>query len=204
MLKRLGTATLLLVAAGAATATSPAIGVAANPTPAGQSPLNLADFLTAVAVVDRMPVPVNDPFRVAVEFKVSEGFHVNANPASEETFIATEVTVDSPGVAILGVTYPEAKKVTFEFWGEPLQVYQGSVVAGVRMRINEAAALGPRNLDFSVRYQACNETVCFAPATATARLAVDVVHADTPARLLTSPLLDRARFSSSASDLQVR
>ena len=79
--------------------------------------------------------------------------------------------------------------------GSPeLKVWEGDVVAGLTLRVAEAAPLGDINLDFVIDYQACNDEVCFAPAKTQVRVPVRIVPAGTPVREVESPLLERAPF----------
>jgi len=149
----------------------------------------------AAAVVSSSPLVQDMTVRAAVEIRVGRGFHVNANPASEDFLIATQVSVDAPGVEVVRVFYPDALERTFGFWPEPLKVWEGDVVVGMILRVTDAAALGDADLDFLVDYQACNHEACFAPAQVTARVPVVVAAAGTPAREVESPLLEKARFS---------
>ncbi len=149
----------------------------------------------AAAVVGSSPLVQGTRVHAAVQIRVGNGFHVNANPASEDFLIATTVEVDAPGVEVLEVFYPDPLERTFGFWPEALKVWEGDVVAGVVLRVTDAAALGDTNLDFLVGYQACNDEACFAPAQVTARVPVVIAAAGTPARTVESPLLDRARFA---------
>ncbi len=160
----------------------------------GSAQLFDEERVTAVAVVGSSPVVQGSTLRAAVEVRVGRGFHVNANPASEDFLIATAVSVDAPGVELVQVFYPEPLEKTFGFWPEELKVWEGNVVVGVLLRITDAAALGDTDLSFIVDYQACTDEACFAPTQVTARVPVIVAEAGTPARKVASPLLDRAPF----------
>ena len=149
----------------------------------------------STAMVATSPVTRGETLRAAVEIRVAEGFHINANPASEDFLIATEVSLaEADGFAVSEIFYPPTHELTFGFWDRPLRVWEGSVVAGVVLEVSDTAALGFRDLEFVVLYQACNDKACFAPAKTTYELAVDVVEEGTATRALESPLLSRARF----------
>lgn len=149
----------------------------------------------AAAVVSSSPLIQGTTVRAAVEIRVGRGFHVNANPASEDFLIATAVSLDAPGIEVVQVFYPDPLEKTFGFWPEPLKVWEGDVIAGMILRVTDAAALGDRDLNFLVEYQACNDEACFAPAQVTARVPVVVAEVGTPAREVRSPMLEKARFS---------
>ena len=148
------------------------------------------------AVVGSTPLVQGELVRAAVAIRVGRGFHVNANPASEDFLIPTEVGLEVPGVEVVDVFYPDPLERTFGFWPETLKVWEGDVIAGVVLRVTDAAALGDLNLEFIVDYQACNDEACFAPAKATAKVPVAIAPAGTPTREVQSPLLDAAEFGS--------
>lgn len=148
----------------------------------------------ADAVVGSSPLVQGELVRAAVAIRVGRGFHVNANPASEDFLIATEVGLEVPGIEVVEVFYPDPLERTFGFWPEALKVWEGDVVAGVLLRVTDAAAVGDVNLEFIVDYQACNDEACFAPAKASARVPVAIAPAGTESRSVQSPLLDAAEF----------
>ena len=93
-------------------------------------------------------------FRVVVS--IDEGWHVNANPASNRFLIPTGVEL--PDDAAARITYPEGHAFAPAFADEPIQVYEGSVEIAVEL---ESQAALPEQVQ--VRYQACDETRCLAP-----------------------------------------
>lgn len=153
----------------------------------------------AAAVVGATPLVQGEVVRAAVEIQVGRGFHVNANPASEDFLIATGVSLDAPGIEIVDIYYPDPLERTFGFWPEALKVWEGNVVAGLVLRVTDAAAVGDADLHFIVDYQACNDEACFAPAQTTARVPTMVASSGTPSREVASPLLEGARFEDSSS-----
>ncbi len=152
-------------------------------------------YVEARAVVEHEPMARGATVRAAVQIQIGDGYHVNANPPSEDWLIPTEVSVcGAPGVEVLEVFYPDADEKLFVFWSAPLRVYEGAVVAGVLLRVAEDAELGPHDLQFKVDYQACNNEACFAPNAATTSVPLSVGPAGAASRTLRSPLLERARF----------
>ena len=93
----------------------------------------------------------NHVYRVTVT--IPEGLHLNANPAGVEGLVPTTLAADGVEVE---VEYPAGTMKRYPFADEALPVYEGEVVLQV-----DAAGAVER---FVLRYQACNETTCFAPA----------------------------------------
>jgi thiol:disulfide interchange protein DsbD len=169
----------------------------APPAPAEQLMRQERARLTESAV-GAEPLVRGESVRAAVALDVDEGLHVNANPPTYDYLIPIEISIEGPeGVEIARAFYPEAEHVTFPYAEDPLAVYERTVVIGVELEIDAEAPLGRTNLEISVRYQACNDRACFAPATATRTLPVSVAPAGTAIKTLDSTLLSRAPFPGS-------
>ena len=93
------------------------------------------------------------PFRLVVE--VAPGWHIQANPASEEFLLPTEVFAEG-GAEVRNLQYPQGEEVPAGFAdGRPLAVYTGRVeVAG------EVSGHGR----LAVRFQLCDDARCLPPA----------------------------------------
>ena len=144
------------------------------------------------------PLVRRQTVRAAVALEVAVGLHVNANPPTFDYLIPVTLSIEGPeGVDVSQAFYPEAQHVTFPYADEPLAVYEGTVVIGMELEIAANAPLGDHDLEISVRYQACNDRACFAPAEATLTLPVSVAPEGTAFEEVRSPLLDRAPFPGS-------
>jgi len=156
------------------------------------------EFAESIAALDTAPLARGERARLAVQLDVAAGYHVNANPPTEDWLIATAVALEeADGITIVDAFYPQAEEKEFGFWSGPLRVYEGAVVIGVIVEIEAGAVLGGRDLKVAVTYQACNDDACFAPTEARTSIPVRIVEAGTPTRQLESPLLARARFTGS-------
>ncbi len=90
------------------------------------------------------------PFRLAVS--IAEGWHVNANPASDPYLIPT--TVEARGARLRDVTYPPGRPLTLEGAAQPVSVYEGEVeITGAVSAETPAPAL-------VLTCQACDESRC--------------------------------------------
>jgi hypothetical protein len=97
---------------------------------------------------------------VLVTVRIDPGYHINANPASNEYLIPTSVAFDSS--ASPQIAYPPAMSFKAAFSDEPLAVYEGTAVitatfpAGTLNRVHEAG--------FTLTAQACTPQICLPPA----------------------------------------
>ena len=104
--------------------------------------------------------------RIAVVIEVPDGWHINAHQPLDEYLIPTEVSLEPPeGVTLEGLVYPEAVLASFSFSQEKLAVYEHTVTVGIAMSVAGNTAPGEYELPGSLRYQACNDTVCAPPKT---------------------------------------
>jgi len=95
------------------------------------------------------------PFRLTL--KIEPGWHVQANPASEEYPIPTSVRAE--GAEIRGLRYPEGRRVTPSFARDPLAVYEGTVeITG------EIGALSPEAV-LVLTFQPCDDARCLPEVT---------------------------------------
>jgi len=123
-------------------------------------------FALELAVPDE-PVQPGDTFRITARLSLPEGWHVNANPPSEDYLIPTRLEVEPPaGFELLGIRYPRPTDVEVGFAARPLSVYAGTVAVEAELRSPAAAAPGEYPLEARLYYQACTETECQAPSAA--------------------------------------
>jgi len=119
-----------------------------------------------VDVRARLRAQEERPPRLEVELTIEEGWHVNANPASMEFLIPTEVTlhVDGRPVAI-DPRYPApTDRFATPLGEEPIAVYESGVV--IHADVAADAGLEGAVPRARVRLQACNdEGRCLPPAT---------------------------------------
>lgn len=103
---------------------------------------------------------------IRLTLTVKEGWHLNANPAGAENLIPTKVSLAKGQPAkLLEVKYPAGVEKVLETEGTPIPLYEGTVKVNTRVRLDEGERLAAEALVFEVRYQACNDSSCLAPAT---------------------------------------
>jgi uncharacterized protein len=93
------------------------------------------------------------PFRLTLT--IAEGWHVNANPASESYLVPTEVTAE--GVALRDLRYPAPEEMRLAAVDEPLAAYAGTVEI--------TGEIGPGAGRLLLTYQPCDATRCLPPVT---------------------------------------
>ena len=116
--------------------------------------------------------------RAAVQVRLPETLHVQSNAPRDPSFIATALTVEPPpGVSVTEIVYPKAKDLVQEGLEEPLTVFDHEFAIGVVFEVAPGAAAGVLDVPGTLRYQACDERMCYAPSNADVRWSVRVVGA---------------------------
>jgi thioredoxin:protein disulfide reductase len=129
-----------------------------------------------VPIVESDGVRAGTTVRAALQVTLPEGFHVQSNRPRDASLIATELAVDSvSGIHATEIVFPKAIDFHQEGLPEPLLVFERQFTVGVRLTIPADASTGVITLPARLRYQACDDTVCFAPTTAPLQWTLRVV-----------------------------
>src|SRR5204862_7972796 len=113
--------------------------------------------------------------RVALQVSLPEGFHVQSNKPRDPSLIPTELRIDAPdGVTVEEVVFPPSTDLAQTGADQPLAVFERAFDVGVRFKIASTVAPGDVKIPLHLRYQACDATMCFAPATADSQWIVSV------------------------------
>ncbi len=118
--------------------------------------------------------------RAAVVLEIPDGYHVNANKPLGKYAIPTTVNVEGPrGVTVSPIVFPRAVirklKATNN---EALAVYEGKAIMRFNVTVPADYGDGWLNLKAKVRYQSCNDDVCFPPKTQEIDIGIGVVGAN--------------------------
>ena len=114
--------------------------------------------------------------RAALQVRLPDTLHVQSNAPRDPSLIPTVLTVEPPaGVRVAEIVFPPAQD--FEQIGidEPLAVFPHEFAIGVRFEVDASAAPGTIEVPGRLRYQACDENLCYAPSTADVRWTLRVV-----------------------------
>ena len=119
--------------------------------------------------------------RAALRVRLPERFHVQSDSPRDPTLIPTVLTIDAPdGVTVAEVVFPEATDFAQVGQAEPLAVFEHEFAIGVRFEVSPDVPLGAVEVPGRLRYQACDDKLCFAPVTADVKWTVMVVGKDAP------------------------
>ncbi len=173
-------------------------------------------------LLDSDGVHAGDTLRGALTVTLPEGFHVQSNKPRDPDLIATEFSADAPaGVTVKEVVFPAAVDLKQVGADKPLAVFERNFALGVQFAVAPTASTGAIVVPIRLRYQACNDTTCFAPTTATSQFSLQVVasgaathpthrdvidriafgHGDAPAAVVAPPTAAASSAGSDSTDL---
>ncbi|MCP3904870.1 MAG: DUF255 domain-containing protein [Planctomycetes bacterium] len=171
-----------------------AVAIAAMAAPVWAQPGGIE--LGAEWVFDADAVHPGGTIRAALQFKLPSKYHVNSDQPLDEYQIPTRLTVTaSRGLTVQQIVYPEAIEITAQFSPEPLAVFESTFVIGVVLEAADDLAPGEFPVRASLIYQACDDIMCYQPATRDLLDMLEVVPATTPITATASPFFEGLVFS---------
>jgi len=105
-------------------------------------------------------------FRAAVVIELAEPWHIQGNPAALLELIPTVLKLESSDAVQFGtIIYPKGKEEKVTWADRPVALYAGKVTIFADGKVSDKAPRGPVTLKGTLRYQACDDQVCYAPKT---------------------------------------
>jgi len=143
---------------------------------------------TVTPFVERPDVHAGDSVRLALRVALPGGLHTQSNAPLDPTLIPTVLTINAPaGVTIDEVVYPKTADLVQAGQDKPLKVFEREFLIGVQVTLAPGTPDGDLVVPAHLRYQACNESMCFPPATADVLWTIRVIAASTPAGAADNP-----------------
>ena len=134
------------------------------PTSETQEPQAINSVDVVKANPQDVSIAAGESGEAVVQLRITNGYHVNANPPSQPYLKPTEIEIPpAQGISVEFITYPDPLVRTFAFSETPLKVYEGETNLKVRLKADKSATSGARNLSAKLRVQACDDKVCYAP-----------------------------------------
>ncbi len=106
---------------------------------------------------------------------VAPGYHVQANPASDEFLIPLQLAIQPrDGLRTGAPTYPPGQPHRLEGTDSDLWIYDGAFELVLPILAAPSASPGEYVLEGSLRYQACDARSCLVPTSVPVEIAVRV------------------------------
>jgi DsbC/DsbD-like thiol-disulfide interchange protein len=118
------------------------------------------------ASVERVEMSAGETAEASVRLSIKEGYHVNANPATEKFLIPTALSVKpEAGFTVAKIVYPKPHQSKFPYAEVPLDIYEGDAVIKLTLKAARDLKPGQHTLRAEVRVQPCDDTTCYPPST---------------------------------------
>ena len=118
-------------------------------------------------VVVTSPVRADAVTRLSLRVRLPKDIHVQSNKPRDPLLIPTVLSLEPPaGLTVDAIEYPKATDLAQPGRKDPLAVYGSEFEIGVKVTLGKGVSQGPLVVPALLRYQACNDTVCFPPARA--------------------------------------
>ncbi|HUK35003.1 MAG TPA: protein-disulfide reductase DsbD domain-containing protein [Vicinamibacterales bacterium] len=139
--------------------------------------------------------------RFALTVDLPESLHVQSNTPRDPSLIPTTLTATAPpGVTVAEVAYPAVSEFHLAGSSQTLAVYGHHFTIGIAVRVASSIAAGDIAVPLKLRYQACDASSCFPPATEPIQWTLHVVGADAPITPQHADAFDAIHFTSFAGD----
>ena len=116
------------------------------------------------------------PAKAVVTMDIPSGFHVHSNRPLEKFLIATQLQIDAPkGVRIGPISYPRAVLRNLKFSKNRVAVYEGRAVMRFNVTVPASFGSDTTELKARLRYQSCNDELCFPPQTREVTISVKII-----------------------------
>jgi hypothetical protein len=116
-------------------------------------------------VVDTSPVRTGSNVRLSLTVRLPPHIHVQSDKPRDPALIPTALTLKPPaGVTVKEIVYPPSTDLTQQGASEPLAVFSGEFTIKVGLQLAADVSPGDLAIPAQMRYQACDDAVCYPPA----------------------------------------
>lgn len=127
-----------------------------------------------VAQVPTVKAKKGSTATVTLKAILPPGFHANSHTPSDDYLIPLTLKWTGGPLQAGDIGYPKASMEKYSFSDKPLSVVTGEFEITTSFKVPASAANGISSENGTLRYQACNNTMCFAPKTLNVSVAVTV------------------------------
>src|ERR1700678_4283735 len=111
---------------------------------------------------------------VSLRAVLPPGFHANSNTPTDAYLIPLTLKWTGGPLQADGSTYPKAAQEKYSFSDKPLSVITGEFGISTKFKVPADAPTGPAAQNGTLKYQACNDRMCFAPKTVPVTLSLNI------------------------------
>jgi len=130
--------------------------------------------LLSVAPPAKLAAKAGTTVTETLNVQLKPGYHCNSDKPSDEYLIPLKLTWSASPMEVNEVVYPKAELEKYSFSKDPLSVYTGDFQIVTKFKVPASAPAGATVISGKIHYQACNDRMCFKPATAEVALPVEI------------------------------
>jgi thiol:disulfide interchange protein DsbD len=109
-----------------------------------------------------------------VRAQLRPGYHCNSNTPADAFLIPLKLTWNADPLQVGKIAYPKPQLEKYDFSEKPISVFSGDFDITTEFNVPAKAPNGPAIVTGKLRYQACNNTMCFPPKTVDVPLSVEI------------------------------
>jgi hypothetical protein len=102
---------------------------------------------------------------ITVKAVLPPGFHANSNTPTDAYLIPLTLKWTNGPLQAGEISYPKASMEKYSFSDKPLSVVTGEFAITTSFKVPNDAPAGPAAENGTIKYQACNDRMCFPPKT---------------------------------------
>ena len=135
--------------------------------------------------------------RAALLVRLPEALHVQSNAPRDASLIPTVLTITPPdGVRVSELVFPKATDLEQAGQSQPLAVFDHEFAIGVQIEVASGTRPGAIDLPGELRYQACDDKLCYPPVTTPVRWTLTVAAPNSPLTRNQPDVFDRIAFGT--------
>jgi cytochrome c biogenesis protein CcdA len=121
-------------------------------------------------LVEHDTITPGSELHVALQVELPEGFHMNSNRPRDPMLIPVVLSIPPTadlqlpaGVTVSEIVFPAPTDLAQRGSDQPLRVFERQFAIGVTLKVAASATPGRITVPARLRYQACDETMCYIP-----------------------------------------
>ena len=127
-----------------------------------------------VATVPTVKARKGSGAAVTLRAVLPPGFHANSNTPSDDYLIPLTLKWTGGPLQVDGIVYPKGTLEKYPFSPKPLSVVTGEFSIATKFKVPADAPNGAAAQNGTLKYQACNDRMCFAPKTVPVSVTLDI------------------------------
>jgi thiol:disulfide interchange protein DsbD len=132
---------------------------------------------------------------VAFILDITPGWHINGPELDDPFMISCSLSIEEDETfEVVEIYYPVPEMRSFSYSESELQVYEGRIILGARVKVADSVQEGKNILKARFSYQACNDVSCMPPETLEWEIPLRVVPVSAAIKELNQEIFAHIKF----------